>query len=275
VRAPNLDAVLTLRNAAGTALASANPVDALGATLSTTLPAAGTYYLWVSNTGKGDPLVDGYSNYGSLGQYALTASWPTAANQAPVGAVAASTLRGTAPLTVSFSGAGSSDADGSIAAYDWTFGDGGTASGVSAAHTFAAAGSYSTTLRVTDNTGLSASTAVTVTVDAPIAVVPMRVADIAMGLTVAKNGNANATAAVKVVDGNGLPVAGAVVTGAWSGLVSTSGVTATTGANGVAAFTSSPTKKTGSFTFAVTNVSRNGYSYASGTNTETKDSIAR
>lgn len=275
VRAPNLDAVLTLRSAAGTVLASANPVDALNATLAVTLPAAGTYTLWVQGTGKGDPLTTGYSSYGSLGQYALSASYPTAAGLAPTAVMAASTLRGTAPLTVSFSGAGSSDPDGSVVAWDWSFGDGGTASGAATSHVFSTPGSYGTTLRVTDNTGLSASTAVTVTVDAPVVVIPMRVADIAMGLTVPNSGNAIATAAVKVVDSAGLPVAGAVVTGSWSGLVTATGVTATTASSGVATFTSAPSKKTGSFTFAVTSVARSGYSYASGTNTETMDSIAR
>ena len=33
---------------------------------------------------------------------------------------------GTVPLTVNFSSAGSLDADGTIVAYDWNFGDGGT-----------------------------------------------------------------------------------------------------------------------------------------------------
>lgn len=41
-RSPNLDAVIELRSAAGTLPASANPVDALSASLSVTLPAAGT-----------------------------------------------------------------------------------------------------------------------------------------------------------------------------------------------------------------------------------------
>ncbi|WP_157269760.1 PKD domain-containing protein [Azohydromonas aeria] len=274
-RAANLDGVLTLKSAAGTTLATANPLEALNATLSVTLPAAGTYTLWVQGTGKGDPLTTGYSSYGSLGQYALTASYPTAANQPPTAVIGASTLRGTAPLAVTFSGAGSGDPDGSIAAYDWSFGDGGTASGAAVSRVFSAAGSYATTLRVTDNTGLSASASVTVTVDAPVVIIPMRVADIAMGLTVNKGGNANASARVKVVDSNGLPVAGAVVTGAWSGLVSASGVTATTDASGVAAFTSASSKKSGSFVFAVTNVARSGYSYAAGANTETRDFIFR
>lgn len=70
--------------------------------------------------------------------------------------MAASTLRGTAPLTVNFSGVGSSDADGSVVAWAWNFGDGGSATGVTTSHSFATPGSYMVQLLVTDNSGLSA-----------------------------------------------------------------------------------------------------------------------
>jgi PKD repeat protein len=45
----------------------------------------------------------------------------------------------------------SHDPDGSITAYSWTFGDGNTASGSTADHTYAAQGGYTITLSVTDN----------------------------------------------------------------------------------------------------------------------------
>lgn len=275
-RSPNLDALVTLRDAAGKVLAVFNPVDALNATGSVLLPSAGSYSLSVQGTGKGDPLTTGYSSYGSLGNYQLSASFTSPIGTAPSAQIQASTLRGTAPLNVSFSGAGSSDPDGSLVAYDWQFGDGGTASGVSTGHAFSQAGSYAVVLRVTDNSGLSASSSVTVTVDAPVVVVPMRVADIAMSVQVAKNGNAKATANVKVVNGSGQPVAGAVVTGNWSGLVSRTGATATTGSDGIASFTSANSRSTsGSFVFTVTAVSLSGYQYQPATNTETSDAIAR
>lgn len=75
-RAPNLDILLTLRNRDGLLIASSNPEDALGAGLSAVLPAAGTYYLSVQGTGRGDPLVDGYSAYGSRGRYAVSVRQP-------------------------------------------------------------------------------------------------------------------------------------------------------------------------------------------------------
>ena len=90
-----------------------------------------------------------------------------------------------------------------------------------------------------------------------------------------RNGTAQAGAAVKVLDANGLPVAGATVAGTWSGLVSRSS-TATSGSSGLASF-SSPTSRatSGSFNFKVTGVSKAGYNYLPASNTETSDSIAR
>ncbi|MDN4598305.1 PKD domain-containing protein [Leifsonia virtsii] len=61
-------------------------------------------------------------------------------------------------LAVSVDGRASSDPDGTISSYAWSFGDGGTASGATAAHTYAAAGTYTITLTVTDNAGATAST---------------------------------------------------------------------------------------------------------------------
>jgi chitodextrinase len=60
------------------------------------------------------------------------------------------------PLTgkpVSFNGTTSSDPDGTISSYAWTFGDGGKASGATAKHTYTKPGTYTVQLSVTDNSG--------------------------------------------------------------------------------------------------------------------------
>ena len=57
------------------------------------------------------------------------------------------------------SGALSTDADGAIVDYEWLFGDGATADGVEAAHTYATPGRYSVTLAVDDGTQVSNSRA--------------------------------------------------------------------------------------------------------------------
>jgi PKD repeat protein len=272
-RSANLDALVELRNSAGTVLASANPADALNASLSFTLPAAGTYYVSVQGVGKGD-LVSGYSDYGSLGQYALAVTAPTGSGSAPTAVVSANPTSGTVPLTVSFSSAGSSDPDGSLVATAWTFGDGAGASGATASYTYNAPGTYTATLQVTDNDGLTSARSVTITAQPQVVITPMRVADIAMSRKVQKNGTARATAVVSVRDGSGNVVPGATVTGAWSGIVAGSG-SALAASNGAATFTSPQTRALGTFVFTVTGVTLAGYSYTPAANTETSDSIAR
>ena len=60
-------------------------------------------------------------------------------------------------MPVAFNASASSDPDGSIARYDWGFGDGQTAAdgGPSPSHTYAAPGTYQATLTLTDNEGCS------------------------------------------------------------------------------------------------------------------------
>ncbi|MEM6717408.1 MAG: PKD domain-containing protein, partial [Cyanobacteria bacterium P01_C01_bin.147] len=83
------------------------------------------------------------------------------ANQPPTAVVDADVTEGTAPLTVSFDGSGSTD-DVSIASYSWDFGDEETDNGVMVSHTYTTPGTYNATLIVTDNNGLTDSATVQV-----------------------------------------------------------------------------------------------------------------
>lgn len=76
-----------------------------------------------------------------------------AKNKAPVAGLVVSPASGSAPLTVTASGSTSRDPDGTIASYAWNFGDGATATGVQATHTYANPGEYTVTLTVTDDKG--------------------------------------------------------------------------------------------------------------------------
>ena len=66
----NLDVLAKLYSASGL-VATSNPTDSLAASFQVTLP-AGKYFIEVDGTGQGDPRTNGYSDYGSIGQYTVT-----------------------------------------------------------------------------------------------------------------------------------------------------------------------------------------------------------
>jgi hypothetical protein len=66
---PNLDLELKIYNSSGTLVATINDPERIDATHHFT--GSGVYYLQIDGVGKGDPLLDGYSDYGSLGQYTV------------------------------------------------------------------------------------------------------------------------------------------------------------------------------------------------------------
>lgn len=89
------------------------------------------------------------------------------ANQPPVALATANPTSGPAPLTVAFSGSGSSDPDGDTLTYAWdldadgAFDDG---AAVTASHTYTQPGSHVATLRVTDTSGATSTSSVTISV---------------------------------------------------------------------------------------------------------------
>lgn len=88
-------------------------------------------------------------------------------NQPPVAVIEASVTEGDAPLTVEFDGSGSTDEDDRIVEYRWTFGDGTSASGPTAQHTFTQEGLYNVRLTVTDQFGARDTDVVEITVGNP------------------------------------------------------------------------------------------------------------
>lgn len=83
---PNLDISLTLRDGAGTVVATSNPAATLDASLSTPLP-AGDYTIEIDGVGAGNPssaTPSGYSDYGSIGTYSFSARIPAHSEDAPV-----------------------------------------------------------------------------------------------------------------------------------------------------------------------------------------------
>ncbi|GLQ48202.1 hypothetical protein GCM10007862_32530 [Dyella lipolytica] len=88
-------------------------------------------------------------------------------------------------LTVNFTNT-STDTGGTITSYAWTFGDGGTSTSASPSHTYTAAGTYSVSLKVTDNTGATNTKTGSVTVSSGSGGNPVAsFTDSVSGLTVA------------------------------------------------------------------------------------------
>jgi PKD repeat protein len=154
-RGADLDIESTLYDAVGTVVAASDPLSDTNASVAATLP-AGRYYLAIAGVGNA---VTPYSDYGSLGHYFITGSVTTSPLKADFTA-------STSGLQASFTDT-SSDSAGTITSWSWAFGDGASSTDRHPVHTYAAGGSYTVTLAVADDLGMSAGTSRLVTVSQP------------------------------------------------------------------------------------------------------------
>ncbi len=157
---------------------------ATGRTTSHTYAAGGTYTVKLTVT----------DNEGATGSTSQSVS--VATNKAPVAAFTSTVTN----LNVATDASTSSDSDGTIASYAWTFGDGSTATGKTASHTYSAAGTYTITLKVTDNQGAVASTTNPVQVSAavnkpPVAAFTSSAANLALALDASTSNDPDGTIA--------------------------------------------------------------------------------
>lgn len=136
-----------------------------------TYAADGTYTVTLTVTDN-----DGATNSTSR---SVSVSAPVA-NQAPN----ASFTFNTNDLAASFND-GSSDSDGSLVAWSWNFGDGTTSGAQNPNHTYAADGTYTVTLTVTDNDGAVDTFSAQVSVQAPQG--PITVTDTVSGSTTGRS----------------------------------------------------------------------------------------
>jgi len=221
--------VSTAVNRAPTATASANPTSGT-APLVVAFTGTGTdtdgtiaSYRWTFGDGGTSTLQNPSHTYASAGNYtaslvvtdnggatgsaAVAISVSAPVNQSPTATASATPTSGAAPLAVAFTGSGT-DADGTIASYAWTFGDGGTSTQQNPSHTYSSAGNFTASLVVTDNAGATGSAVVTVAVTSAGNVPPSATAS-----ATPRSGTAPLTVAFT---GTGSDTDGTIASYAWS-----------------------------------------------------------
>jgi len=137
---------LYLYNSNSNVVASSQEITSSEA-ISYTAPVSGTYYI--------NPYA--YTGFGTYYIYLNTGGSSSLSADAGLDRTVST------GQSVIFDGARST---GSITSYSWTFGDGNTAIGSTASHSFASTGTYTVTFTVTDNTGTDSDTAVITVVEA-------------------------------------------------------------------------------------------------------------
>ena len=168
---------------------------------------------------------------------------------------------GNGSQAVNLNGSTSTDPDGTITSYAWKEGATQIATGATPSVTLAV-GTHTITLTVTDNGGATASDDVVVTVT-PASASTMHVGDID-GATAKKGKNWTASLTVVVHDGSHAPLSGVVVSGSWSDGTTASCTTSSSGSCTLPTRTFN--RNTASMSFAVTGLSKSGYSYQSSAN---------
>ena len=210
-----------------------------GATASHTYSTGATYSVTLTVVGPG-------------GSDSATKSF--VANTPPV----ASFTQACTELTCTFNASASSDVDGAIVAYAWSFGDGQTAAGATVTHTYAAPGQTYVSLTVTDSGGAKATTSHAIQVTAS-----MHIGDLDRWTSTYQS-SWSAFVTVEVHNAAHQTLLYATVAGVWSdGTVDS----CDTSAVGRCTFArQSLPKKTASLTFTVQKVTRSAYAYAPAAN---------
>jgi PKD repeat protein len=119
-----------------------------GVVVTHTYSAPGTYLVRLTVTDD--------SGLSAAAQHPLRVEQGPQANQPPTAVINVPT-RVSVNQLVQFDGSGSSDPDGQIVHYAWSFGGGASGSGVTTTHVYSQAGTYQVTLTVTDNGGYTAA----------------------------------------------------------------------------------------------------------------------
>ncbi|MFA5363708.1 MAG: PKD domain-containing protein [Candidatus Bathyarchaeia archaeon] len=182
--------------------AHTNQIISFDASNSYDLDGSITKYSWDFGdgiTGSGKTVTHSYSVYkgysvtltvtDNTGSTGSTTKGILIQNQAPVAAINTSLTETETQEIVSFSGVNSYDPDGTIVSYAWDFGDFSSATGVTVTHTYSIGGTYTVTLKVTDNDGATGITTYSKTVNnqPPVAVIEKSAGTLSSGDSVTFN----------------------------------------------------------------------------------------
>ena len=274
---PDLRMRIKVLNSSGTVLRTydaAGTVGKMAPDMITLSLSEGVHYISVEGISSGTGVTEGYTEYGSVGIYSLTASWVAPGNKPPV-----AVTTGTAPLTydytdssktVNFTGLLSTDSDGIITNWSWNFNDvyPSSATGALVSHRYNAPGVYRPVLTVTDDLGATGSATVTVTVTGTPLPNTCSLATTSSAFIRVNSIADAATATIQVQDQYGNPLRGAVVAVAVSGLVSSPKIQVRTDIMGNVTVVSPKFKRgaRGTVTFTVTTVTSTTHKYVSADN---------
>jgi lysophospholipase L1-like esterase len=225
---------------------------------------------FTNSDAAGDYFHPSISGQAKLAAVSWAASyWPNGApppNQPPV----ASFSYTCADLTCSFNGSASTDADGTVVSYAWTFGADGSGAGAQLNHTFSASGTHAVTLLVTDDDGATGGNTQQVTVSAT----PSGTASIGdlTGNASLRKGGWTAVVTILVRDDALAPAPGATVSGSWS---TGAGSSCTTDASGTCSVSLNVNKKSAIVTWTVSSLTHATLTYDPGGNVASSISINR
>jgi hypothetical protein len=162
--------------------------------------------VWATALPNGDVCATG-------GYDALVTCWRVSgvvvSNRPPTAVMSATPSTGAAPLTATFDGRGSTDPDGTVTSWAWSFGDGAVGSGALTTHVYSTPGTYTASLTVTDNGGASSRTTGSIVVSAPSALTAPRnltatpLSRSSIGLTWTNGATAQTTITIERCKGSG------------------------------------------------------------------------